>query len=56
VALFVCLSGCRMRPDTYVVVKLPVSPVPGAFLAAAVWGGHICIGGGQIIPDDIMHD
>jgi len=26
---------------------------PGAFLAAAVWGGHICIWGGARIPDDI---
>ena len=36
--------------------------VPGAFLAAAVWGGQrdgqICIGGrgGARISDDIMHD
>jgi len=29
----------------------------GAFLAAAVWGGHICIWLGRArIPDDIVYD
>ena len=34
----------------------------GAFLAAEVWGGHcqrgghVCIGGGGKIPDDVTHD
>jgi len=34
----------------------PVLLGRGVILAAAVWGGHICILGEVRIPDGIMHD
>jgi len=60
--LHVIDPGVKINGQYYLVQKLlpdirVIKYFQGRFHfpAAAVWGGHICIGGARI-PDDIMHD